>query len=276
MIGAYAFVTSDYVDLDYPLDLWIEWNSKLFDRISIVTYGSIEINCPENVEMKRFESPPSPSSFDFYLKGKTYAQQMLKTDWKVALDVDEFVNSRIDTNRFKKGKAYPIKMRHLYGNLCTEIMNTFPSHYYRIHYGNRKVIGDGGDVSQPYSQRILFKNLARDILHKLMRNDNMVNPFSPKPNEMIEVWHTGALRRPEAMSKKWRTQIKREMNSGIVTNESRLSILDVPFDYHNFKGIDSNATLRKIGVNEVPEILRKNVKRFHYIDFDDNEYSMAP
>lgn len=272
MIGAYAFATSDYLELDYPLDLWVQWNSKFFDQLTIATYGVIDIACPENVTVQRYESPPDPSSLDFYSKGKTYAQHLLTTEWKVALDIDEFVSNRIETARFKEKKAYAIRMRHLYGNLRTEIVDAFPDHYYRIHNGNREILGDGGAVSPPYSGRIMYKYAAVDILRTISRRRELLNPFIPYEEEMIDVWHTGALRRPEVMSKKWSSQIKREINSGIIANESRLSILDRPFDYHMYRGINPNAKLIRVKTDDVPELLRKNEERFHYTDFEDSEY----
>lgn len=272
-IGAYAFATSDYLENDYPLDLWIQWNSKFFDQLAIATYGLINIICPENVMVRRYESPPSASSFDFYSKGKTYAQNLLTTEWKVALDIDEFVNNRIDISRLKEKKAYAIRMRHLYGNLNTEIVYAFPDHYYRIHHGNRKILGDGGAVSPPYSGRIVYRRVAIDLLRTITKKKELLNPFDPYQEEMIDVWHTGALRRPDVMSRKWRYQIDREINSGILKNQSRLSMLDIPFNYHMFKSINAKAELKRVNLDDVPEILRKNQDRFHYVDFDDSEYT---
>ena len=275
-IGAYAFATSDYLDLDYPLDLWIQWNSRFFDKLAIVTYGQIDISYPQNVTVNRYENPPNPSSLDFYTKGKTYAQHLLTTEWKVALDIDEFVSDRIDTTRFQEKKAYAFRMRHLYGNLTTEIVGAFPDHYYRIHHGDRKIFGDGGAVAPPYSGRIIYKDAVIDILRTISgKKELLINPFHPYQEEMIEIWHTGALRRPDVMSKKWRSQIYREINSGIISNESRLTILDMPFDYHTFNRLSPKAALKRVDFDDLPEILGKNEERFHHVDFDDSEYTSS-
>ena len=276
-IGAYAFATSDYLDLDYPLDLWIQWNSKFFDKLAIAAYGPIDVTYPQNVTVKRLETPhESQNSLNFYSIGKTYAQHLLTREWKVALDIDEFVSDRIDTSKFQEKKAYAIKMRHLYGNLTTEIVNAFPDHYYRIHHGDRKILGDGGAVAPPYSGRLIYKNAAIDILRVISgKRESLLNPFFPYQEEIVEIWHTGALRRPAVMSKKWRSQIYREINSRIVSNAGRLSILDMPFDYHMYKRIDPKAILKRVDLNDVPEILQRNKERFHYVDFYDSEYSIS-
>ena len=61
----------------------------------------------------------------------------------------------------------------------------------------------------------------------------------------------------------------------IVSNESRLTILDKPFDYHMFKRLSPKAMLRRVEFDDLPEILRKNEERFHYVDFDESEYTSS-
>ena len=69
-IGVYAFATSDYLDLDYPLDLWIQWNSKFFDKLAIAAYGPIDVTYPQNVTVKRLETPPESTKFTEFLSNR--------------------------------------------------------------------------------------------------------------------------------------------------------------------------------------------------------------
>lgn len=131
MIGAYAFSLDDWKELDYPLDLWLEWNSRHFDKVALATYGKFDIDLPSNVIVKEIPFKPNRTTEQFYIRGKAFAQNLLDTDWKVMLDIDEFVSKRIDTSGLDPKKAYAISLRQLYGNLETEIKNAFPSFFFQ-------------------------------------------------------------------------------------------------------------------------------------------------
>ncbi|MCL4345634.1 MAG: hypothetical protein M1496_04655 [Candidatus Thermoplasmatota archaeon] len=271
-VGAYAFATSDWKDLNFPLDLWMQWNSRFFDQIALVKYGDFTIETPSNVIVKVMDEVPR-KDFNFYTIGKTEAQHLLSTDWKLALDIDEFLNQKIDTSRLDRRKTYAIKMRNLYGNPLTEIINDmFPSFYFRLSYGDRPFKGDGGDlIHSEWKNRKKFESYIRFGKRKL-GIQNKPHYLTTKPYECCEVWHTGTLREPAAMSKKWKEQTEREVNVGITTNEKRLEILDRPFDYHSFRELGNRVYLRKVSPEEIPEIILANSDRFWKTDFMEDEY----
>ncbi|MCI2413548.1 MAG: hypothetical protein MPI47_09540 [Cuniculiplasma sp.] len=113
-IGAYAFTTNDWKELGYPLDLWLEWNSKYFDQLALVIYGEMEVDPPSNVTIIKEPSIPDRTNEDFFLSGKERAQKLLNTDWKVMLDTDEFVSKRIDTTNLDRKRAYAIRERDFF------------------------------------------------------------------------------------------------------------------------------------------------------------------
>ncbi|MGP6238945.1 hypothetical protein ACNF40_00830 [Cuniculiplasma sp. SKW4] len=190
------------------------------------------------------------------------------------MDIDEFVNKRIEVSHLDKRKAYAIKMRNLYGNPLTEIVNDmFPSYYFRFSYGNRDFKGDGGDLIHPeWNRRKKIEKYIRFGMRKVGIN---VKPHYARvePYECCEVWHTGTLRNPDVMSKKWKEQTLREVNSGIKTNSERLKLLDKPFDYHAFKELGNSVYLRKVSPEQIPKIITDNFERFWMTDFSDEEYS---
>lgn len=272
MIGAYAFVTDDWRDLDYPLDLWLDWNSQFFDQIALVTYGKILLEFPKNSIIKEVGDLVKNKGFDFYVKGKSIAQSLLNTEWKVALDIDEFVGQKINTDDLNQSRAYALRMRHLYGNVNTEIVDAFPQYYFRCHYGNRKLLGDGGSVVPPFAAKLKIRPLVEDVAWKLFGTGRYGSPFEPWKNNNIEIWHTGALRRPDVMSKKWRMQIQRETENKIYDNVERMPLLESGFDYHNFRALNPRAHLRQIPTSKLPRILLDNQLRFNHAQFNDNEY----
>ena len=85
------------------------------------------------------------------------------------------------------------------------------------------------------------------------KKELLLNPFFLYQEEMVEIWHTWALRRPAVVSKKWRSQIYREINSRIVSNASRLSILDIPFDYHMYKRINPKALFKRVDPDQLED-----------------------
>ena len=153
-IGAYAFVTEDYKHKDYPLDLWIQWSVKLFDQVALVTYGTIDLPSYRNLVTEALP-PIEKDTFAFYTIGKNRAQHLLQTDWKVLLDIDEFPSTRIDTSSLDKRMIYATRIHHLYGNANTEILDSgLPSFMYRIHYGNKDILGDGYAVRGAQAGRL--------------------------------------------------------------------------------------------------------------------------
>ena len=241
-IGAYAFVTKDWKELEYPLDLWLPWTASQFDQVSLVTYGDVEIpDIPdENARLKitKIDEYPSTKYFDFYLKGKTLAQIQLHTDWKVLLDIDEFMfrpNLGTAISRY----VYPLRYYNLYGSLEYRIKRKpyFATRQYRIHCGTKQITGDGA---------------------------NVFSSFGSHNNIVPRVWHVNATRNPEVMQQKWVTQTHRELNEGYYANLNRLKIMMTDgFHYDNYKKLFPGATLAKMNVNSMPKILIDNKERFN-------------
>lgn len=270
-IGAYTFVSSRYRELDFPLDLWIEWNSKFFDQLSLVTYGHIDVPPCSNLIVTEMVEPDS-DSFDFYLFGMEGAQRRLTTDWRISLPADEFVSSRIPTNTLDTSRTYALKMRHLYGNINTEIHGSFPPHYFRLHYGVKRIIGDGGAIAGPYDAKIIFSRALRFGLWRYLKVGQHVSPLEPRHS--FEVFHTGACRSPRALSKKWREQIEIEVDEGFHDNEQRFDILNATFNYHDFKRINKLSYLTRVSDQDLPGILKSNRDRFDHAQFSSDEYSI--
>lgn len=306
-IGAYAFITKDWRENDYPLDLWLEHHLKLFDQIAIVTYGKVYI--PEKFRrnkkliMKKM-GLISEKTFSFYIVGKSEAQRLLTTEWKVMLDVDEFISKRIDVDSFDKKYAYALKYHNLYGNVRTEMIeNPFALYQVRIHYGNRKILGDGANVEPPYAARLSIGRLLNSMPNKTRKmsttsTDKKNKPWGvvktafdllKNPRQLqfqiraaaydfdsapyIEVWHTGTARNPSALKSKWTVQIKREINHGFLYNQNKLSKLSSGmFNYKNYKEIWPNARLVRVKPESLPYILRKNSKRFNWARFSARNY----
>ena len=112
------------------------------------------MDTPSNVKIiEADESDNDLDKFKFYTYGMTKAMKALGTSWKLALHSDEFITRRIDTSHFNRFLVYPLGFIQLYGNIETEIKGAFMEYSYRIHYGNRKLTGDGG-INPPYSGKI--------------------------------------------------------------------------------------------------------------------------
>jgi hypothetical protein len=273
-IGAYAFTTNDWKELGYPVDLWLEWNSKYFDQLALVIYGEMEIDPPSNVTIIKEPSIPDRTNEDFFLSGKERAQKLLNTDWKVMLDTDEFVSKRIDTTNLDRKRAYAIRERDFFGNLETEIVNVFPKFYYRIHYGNRRIDKVAAGVIPPYAANFVFGNFVHDALRKIFKKGEYRPYYDPSMDKNFEVWHTSTVRKPDAMAKKWRIQTNAAINSNpsLVSYKDFLKNLQSSFDYRRYKKIWPAAILKKVDLSIIPDILRKNAERFNFAIFDESDY----
>lgn len=275
MIGAYAFTANDWMELDYPLDLWLKWNSKFFDQISLATYGKLIFDdLPKNVKVSEIPSKLDKSSEEYIFKGKSFAQSLLDTEWKVMLDIDEFVKERIETSRFNKKKAYAIRDIHLFGNLETEILNAFPQHYFRIHYGHRRLDKYAGSVAPPYAAKINFGNVIYDIIYKLTAKNPTKSIYTVSSNSSCEVWHTNALRRPTVMKNKWILETASAINSahGDKSYEEFLSKISISFSYGEYKKFFPTAKLKKVNLKELPDVFIDNSQRFNHYQFDSTSY----
>lgn len=269
-VGSYTFVSEQWKDLEYPVDLYIKWNSMHFDEMSIYTYGNVGLpdNVPDNVKIIEGVDP-NDSGFKFYTFGLEKAMQSLETEWKVYLPSDEFIKERIKTDDLNKRLAYPLKRIDLYGNIYTQILHAFSKYDYRIHYGNRRLLGDGGSPVPPFSGRIHLDGirylLTDYIKHKPSFREEPIFTTDFFPGT---IYHTNALRSPDKMSKKWYLQFTREKYAGAkrpdydkVFNE----IVSKPFDYRNYKLYWPRAELVKI--DPIP-ILVENKERFVNVNFD--------
>lgn len=273
-IGAFAFTTDDWRELGYPLDLWLDWNSRYFDKLALVVYGELDLKTPSNVTILQIPFLPDRTTEEFFLKGKKEAQQLLNTDWKVMLDTDEFVRERINTSALDKNKAYAINERYFFGNLETEIVNVFPKFYFRIHYGNRKINKVADGVIPPYAAKFIFGNFAHDALRKIFKRGEYKPYYDPSSDKTFEVWHTSTVRNPDAMAKKWRIQTNAAINSNPSPDNYRefLKYVQSSFDYQMYKEIWPSAVLKRIDLSAIPQILKVNAERFHFAEFDQSNY----
>ena len=87
--------------------------------------------------------------------------QCLDTDWKMLLDIDEFINLRIDEKKLDKHYTYGTYNHHLFGNINTEIQFIFPDYYWRLHHSDHRILNDGGSVDG--RRRWHFRPLERII-----------------------------------------------------------------------------------------------------------------
>jgi len=238
--GVYAFASLDWKLLDYPLDLWLKYNSEIFDEVALITYGQVEIPYKaKNIIIEEVE-PPKKDDFNFYRFGKKKAQDLLNTDWKILLDIDEFIGKIPNLEGLDKKLTYRLKYRNLYANLYTEIKNNKEFAYYspRVHFGKRNIVGDGA-VDGPYSIKCVG-----------------------------EFYHTNAVRNPTALSIKWKEQIEREINEKYDETSKRLKYLEVPFDYSKYKEIWPGSYLIEIDKQKIPNILIENSSRFSWYKFE--------
>lgn len=239
-IGVYAFATSDYKLLDYPLDLWLKYNSEIFDEVALVTYGQVEIPYKaKNIIIEEFE-PPKKDDFNFYRFGKRKAQDLLDTDWKILLDIDEFIGKIPNLEDLDKKLTYRLKYRNLYANLYTEIKNYkgYAICSPRVHFGRRNIVGDGF-VDGPYSMKCIG-----------------------------EFYHTSLARNPTALSIKRKEQIERDINEKRYKSSKELNYLEAPFDYSKYEEIWPGSYLIEIDKQRIPNILIENSSRFSWYKFE--------
>ncbi len=293
-IGAYCFVGQHWKENDLPLDLFLEHSINVFDKISLVVHGDQHIpNISPKVKITRIE-PMEPTNYQFYIKSQTIAMQVLDTDWKVLMPVDEFLIDKIDTGLLNKKYAYAVKVRQLFGNLGTEMVvkGVFPMYQFRIHYGDRQVIKDGGDVVGPYMARTSLKKFielgliqakvaANSIFSK--KGNGAPNPNSntktrfmdrllwgismPIESKSFEAWHTGYLRNPKAMKRKLReeTLVNKNENVAVRYKEREMAALKEgeAFDYG--EKLWPDADFVKVLPNQLPRVLIDNKDRFNWV-----------
>lgn len=242
-LGAYAFVQTDWRRFDYPLDLWVEWHAKIFDRVVLVTYADDprrwnvqDMGLPDHgdkVLVKAIRLNPLHERYwSFYVIGKAEAQRLLDTEWKMLLDVDEFVY-RPHTGNLDPTLAYAVRYHNLYGSLEAELPAAFPVMQFRLHRGPRDILGDGANVEQPWAAGPAF-----------------------------DCWHTGAARDPAALAAKWKVQIDRELAMGWQANAGRQKWHDAPFEYGRYAEVWPGSRLVRSNLYAMPEILLKNRERF--------------
>jgi hypothetical protein len=90
-IGAYTFATDNWKEMQYPIDLWLKYNSRFFDKLSVVYVGDEDkfpSHDPDNAIIS-FTKKLDYYGWEIYTKYKQMAQNLLDTDWKVLLDSDE-------------------------------------------------------------------------------------------------------------------------------------------------------------------------------------------
>lgn len=186
----------------------------------------------------------------------------------VYLPTDEFIKERIKPEGLNKRLAYPVKRIDLFGNVYTAILHAFIRYQYRIHYGDRKLIGDGS-LAPPFSGKISLDGIRYLITDYVMHKPS----FREEPIFITDffpgtIYHTNALRSPDKMSKKWYLQFEREKKSGVNRSDYERvfnEILSRPFNYRDYKLYWPNAELIKI--DPLP-ILVENKGRFVNINFD--------
>ena len=298
-IGVYTFVTKNWEELDLPLDLWVEWHLKFFDQIAICTYGNGKFldkyRKNKKIIIKQINIK-IPKTLDFFTIPETIAMHALTTDWKVILDVDQFLNEKIDISRLDKNYAYPIICHDLYGNLYTEHIGKFSLFHtlmygkkdiqYRIHYKNRKLLGDGAWVEIPHIiKKSLFKNLLylllthmpKQFIKRLYSNEyirpsiqNLLENYKLMNGEYceFEVWHTSSVRKPKKLIK---NLVIKSSKYNATKNFEQKNDID-KFKLFNYK--DKKNYYKLIHAKDVPSILIKNKARFNHVHFNKLDYKI--
>jgi hypothetical protein len=250
-IGAYTFATDNWKEMQYPIDLWLSHNSHFFDELSVVYIGDkdkLPSDVPDNVIISFIDSADY-NGWQLYTKYKQLAQDNLNTDWKVLLDSDEFMDGRIQTDNLDKNSIYALGYHHLYGNPNKEILNAYPPYYWRVHYGKKQVIRDGGSVEgqrKTYFRPHMYSGL-RGTLYNLRKNG--IRRMLYQPQIVGEVWHTNNLRTPAIMKAKWREQMKREQVSGKTPKLNKLHRNIVGDQDFSYSDISSMSAFRIIDAN---------------------------
>ena len=240
MIGCYAFTAPDWREKEYPLDLWLQHSVELFDEVAIVTYGEMRLPFLHPKILTSAIEPIPHDSYEFWRRGKKAAQDLLTTDWKVMLDIDEFLSFRIETSYLKQPLVYSLSPRHLYGNLDTEIRGLPTYRMARVHHGEAKVSHDTGVVE---GKRALGSSVG-------------------------VYWHTTFLRSPTAFSLQRKPNIEAEAKEGFNGNARLLPLVEKPFDYADYRKAWPRAYLTRV-TESLPEILLDHRSRFDVARLDD-------
>lgn len=284
-VGVYSFTMPDWKEKDYPLDLWLENNLKIFDQVGLAIYGNMSLpkkfmRNEKLVILKITHLQANINNFEFYRYLKKKGQDLLSTDWKICLDTDEFITKKPNLSNLNRKYAYALKHHHLYGNYNTEILSSFlPNFQFRIHADSREFSGDAGDLLGPHyeSTKIKISKKLVEITPKFIKNQIRYTPiglfglnksYASKPNFFVEEYHTGLARNPYSLQKKWATQIDRERREGYAANKKLIESKNTVFDYNSYKQNWPDAKLRKLNLSEIPEIIKKNKKRFSWVKFN--------
>ncbi len=213
-IGVAAFVTSDWREQGYPLDLWLLHHAQVMDQISLVTYGEFELPFNhKNIKVTRLHNPPAYNTAKFWLMGKQVAFDSLETDWKVLLDIDEFLAAKPDISGLDKGCIYPLVLHNLWGGIDKEVVRLerfwFYGDYvmiYRVAARAVKVLNDGNAVGPVRYWKLPLALYARtsvqfltDVMASRVKKVSLPNgPFYAlvsmskvgRPFRAFDVWHT--------------------------------------------------------------------------------------
>lgn len=271
-IGAYGYTKDDWKEKGYPLDLWIENNLRLFNQVSLVTYGHIKIPSKPNRKLKITELPISYGDrIDFDWIGKTIAQINLDTDWKVMSDIDEILGDRIDVTKLNKEFIYSLRIRNLYGNINTELIaqtslfSVGPiAHRYAIHFGEKPIsYPAAAGVLGRYQARIRPLRLFEYGVHKLFKTKN--RPYFRTPLTTFDVWHTSLLRTKQQLFLK-------QMDHARIRKARGWEPPQGEFDFYSYGRLCKGSFLRKVTDGDLPKILLKNRDRFHIVDFPEKDY----
>lgn len=306
-IGVYAFTADDWKEYQYPLDLWIRHNERIFDQVCIGIFSK-KLNVKHGKKTKFVyvdRSKIDTKTYDFYKAPLVIAQKGLETDWKAMIQIDEFLKHRIDTSKLNERYAYAIKRRELYGNAFTEITadNSFPEYGYRIHHGNRAILGDVNNVAPPYAAKLAPLRLAKSGMSEARRlmlgigadakryvGQNQRRPGGrmpltfridramrdPNASISFEVWHTNMLRNPNILFKKMREQTMRDIRAGGRPMKKNLNLVmsGKHLGYSDaWKTMWRNAKLHKLSRGDIPEIISENSARFDIQRFKVGDYS---
>ncbi|HKW05184.1 MAG TPA: hypothetical protein VJN71_07805 [Nitrososphaerales archaeon] len=236
-VGCYAFVTEDWAEQEYPLDLWLEHNLELFDQISLVCVGDVKLPIEDRRIVTKFMNDES-RGFDFYINRARTAQELLETDWKVYTATDEFFSPSLVTRlkgevHLDPTRAYAVRMHNFWGNLATEIC-AISSDYWslttRAHKGER---GFGAEdfLSGPYSRKIVG-----------------------------EFWHTDLCRSLKALERKYSLRAK------------RIPYTPPKVDYEEPRLFYRHPYLVKVNPDFLPDVLKRNSDRFNWAHFDSGMY----
>ncbi|MDG7012781.1 MAG: hypothetical protein JRN11_08060 [Nitrososphaerota archaeon] len=230
-VGVYAFATQDYKEKDYPLDLWLEHNLLVFDQIAVAKY---DCDFPLPVDNKKVIQTviksPERSTFRFFRLGKQTAMRLLSTDWKVLLDIDEFVWPVPDFDNLDKTKTYRLQCRALWGSIKTEIVEYWLAHSSpRVHFGDVPILRDG-------------------------------EAGGNKGGVIGQFWHTNGLRTRESLFAKW-AAIRNDFASERLVRNGVFPTSALRFE--DYSRTFPNAYLRNVCLCDLPKVLAENRVRFN-------------